>query len=234
MQRVSRFRLRVLLQELSLVEGETFIGRSAECQLTLEDSLVSRVHAKIVVKGEVASVEDLGSRNGVRINGEKLVRPHVLVDGDRIGIGSQDMRFYAIADDAGAQPSRETGWMRSCSKCRLPFAADAPACPGCGTLSAAEAEVVTSEMRVADDEQRVWKVRFALDVVTRALRDGKSDRALEPMKRLRDEFEASVKAKLTLPGPLVADVARVASAFGALPGNDAWAAWGQEIARFSA
>lgn len=230
---MSRFRLRVLLQELSLAEGETFIGRSAECQLTLEDSLVSRFHAKITVKGNVATVEDLSSRNGVRINGEKLDSAHTLADGDRVGIGSQDMRFYAIADDASAQPSRETGWMRTCSKCRLPFAADAKSCPGCGTESAAVADVVTSELKVAHDEQRVWRVRFALDVVMRALRDGHTDRALEPMKRLRDEFEASVRAKLTLPGSLVADVARAAKAYGEHTQNEDWLSWASEVGRFS-
>ena len=230
---MSRFRLRVLLQELSLAEGETFIGRSAECQLTLEDSLVSRVHAKITVKGNMATVEDLSSRNGVRINGEKLAAVRALVDGDRVGIGLQDMRFYAIADDASPQPSRETGWMRTCGKCRLPFAADAQHCPGCGTESAAMAEVVTSEMKVADDEQRVWRVRFALDVVARALRDGRAERALDPMKRLRDEFEASVRAKLTLPGTLVAEVARAATTYGEHARDNEWLRWANEIGRFS-
>ncbi len=228
---MSRFRLRVLLQELSLAEGETFIGRSAECQLTLEDSLVSRVHAKILVHGNVATIDDLSSRNGVRINGVRITSVHTLSDGDRVGIGSQDMRFYAIADDASAQPSRETGWMRTCSKCRLPFAVDAPTCPGCGTEASAP-DAVTSELRVADDEQRVWRVRFALDVVSRALRDGRADRASDAMTRLRDEFEASVRAKLTLPGTLITDVAAVAAAFANQSNTPQWQTWADKLARF--
>lgn len=229
---MSRFRLRVLLQELSLAEGETFIGRSADCQLTLEDSLVSRVHAKITVRGETATLEDLDSRNGVRINGEKLQGVHKLRDGDRVGIGSQDMRFYELGDEPNAQPARETGWMRTCVKCKFPFAADATACPSCGTIVGADV-AETAEVRVADDEQRVWRVRFALDVVSRAIREGRADRALDPMKRLRDEFESSVKSKLTLPPSLVKDVVRVAAEFGKLPGNEEWTTRSNDLARFS-
>ena len=46
------FRLRHLQHNLELNQGEFFIGRSAECQLALDDPLVSREHAKILVEGD--------------------------------------------------------------------------------------------------------------------------------------------------------------------------------------
>jgi pSer/pThr/pTyr-binding forkhead associated (FHA) protein len=69
---LARFRLRFLLQEIDLPQGDTVIGRSASCQVTIEDPLVSREHARIRISGERATIEDLGSRNGVQVGGNSL------------------------------------------------------------------------------------------------------------------------------------------------------------------
>jgi hypothetical protein len=78
-------------QEIDLPEGEFVIGRAATCQLSLDDPLVSRNHAALSVSIEAVAVADLGSRNGVRVNGERIETKRALVHGDRISIGSQDM-----------------------------------------------------------------------------------------------------------------------------------------------
>ena len=70
-----RYRLRFVLQELDLPQGGTIIGRSLDCHLTLEDPLVSRRHARIVVDEAGARIEDMGSRNGVRVNGAVIHEP---------------------------------------------------------------------------------------------------------------------------------------------------------------
>ena len=69
---VARFRLRFLLQELDLVGPEIILGRSPDCQITIEDPLVSRQHARITIANGVARVMDMGSRNGVRVNGNLI------------------------------------------------------------------------------------------------------------------------------------------------------------------
>jgi len=66
------FRLRYQQHDFELTEGEVVIGRSASCQLSLDDPLVSRSHAKLTVTVDAVAVEDMGSRNGVRVNGQRL------------------------------------------------------------------------------------------------------------------------------------------------------------------
>ena len=66
---MARYRLRFLLQEFDLPRGATILGRSSDCHVTIEDPLVSRHHARIVLEGDRAVVYDLNSRNGVKVNG---------------------------------------------------------------------------------------------------------------------------------------------------------------------
>src|SRR6185369_14053100 len=89
------FRLRHLQHNFELTPGEFVIGRSAECQLALDDPLVSRKHAELVISAESVTIKDLGSRNGVVVNGIKIDSSRVLLDGDRIVIGSQEMTLVA-------------------------------------------------------------------------------------------------------------------------------------------
>jgi hypothetical protein len=86
-----RYRLRYLQHDLELTEGQFIIGRSAGCQLSLDDPLVSRRHAVLTVAGETVTIEDEQSRNGVIVNGQRIVGRTQVSPGDRIVIGSQEM-----------------------------------------------------------------------------------------------------------------------------------------------
>ncbi len=88
------FRLRYQAHDLEIPEGEFVIGRTPECQLALDDPRVSRKHAVLRAVGEGVIVEDLGSRNGLSVNGAKIEGKRLCVDGDRITIGSQEMLIY--------------------------------------------------------------------------------------------------------------------------------------------
>jgi len=94
---LSRFRLKQGTHELELPPGDFFIGRSPECQLTLDDPLVSRRHAVIHVVGTQAILEDLGSRNGVLVNGERQRGSTPLRAGDRVVIGSQELTLVLVS-----------------------------------------------------------------------------------------------------------------------------------------
>ena len=102
------FRLRHLQHDFELGLGEFAIGRSPECQLSLDDPLVSRKHALLVVSPESVLIKDLGSRNGVVVNGTKIDTSRVLLDGDRIVIGSQEMTIMARPAAASPQYVRRT------------------------------------------------------------------------------------------------------------------------------
>ncbi|MGH2834729.1 MAG: FhaA domain-containing protein [Solirubrobacteraceae bacterium] len=70
------------------------IGRSRDCDIVLEDAGVSRRHAELRPVDACAwSIEDLGSTNGVRVNGQTIAGAHELRSGDRIAMGSTEMVF---------------------------------------------------------------------------------------------------------------------------------------------
>lgn len=75
------------------LDGETVIGRGAECQVCLEDEFVSQLHARIVKAGESYLLEDLGSTNGTYVNGSRINYPVGLRHGDLIGIGRTVLEF---------------------------------------------------------------------------------------------------------------------------------------------
>ena len=87
---MSRFRIRSSGRELTLPEGEFSVGRSSSCDPTIEDELVSRKHATFRVLGAHVTVEDLGSRNGVLVNGTRIVGRVRVHAGDRVTLGSQE------------------------------------------------------------------------------------------------------------------------------------------------
>jgi predicted component of type VI protein secretion system len=98
------FRLRYLQHDFELTPGRFVIGRSTECQLSLDDPLVSRKHALLVVADNGVEIQDLGSRNGVVLNGSKIEHPVRLGDGDTIVIGSQEMVLSAQATSSRPGP----------------------------------------------------------------------------------------------------------------------------------
>ncbi|GAC1352965.1 MAG: hypothetical protein NVS3B20_17970 [Polyangiales bacterium] len=100
-----RFRLRYLKHNLELSPGTFVIGRSAECQLSLDDPLVSRRHALLLVGDTDVFLEDAGSRNGVLVNGVKMAARTRLVDGDKVTIGAQEMALSST-HDTETQPKR--------------------------------------------------------------------------------------------------------------------------------
>src|SRR5262249_4857615 len=100
------FRLRYQAHDLELPIGDFVVGRSTECQLSLDDPLVSRKHAVIGVPADRVTVQDLGSRNGVLVNTVKIDGERELAPGDKVSMGSQEM-VVQLADDAPAATDRE-------------------------------------------------------------------------------------------------------------------------------
>ena len=70
------------------------IGRSAECDVRLADTSVSRRHAEIRSMGDGWTIVDLGSTNGTKVNGA-VVAERRLKDGDTISAGDSHLKFEA-------------------------------------------------------------------------------------------------------------------------------------------
>ena len=69
------------------------IGRSRDCEIVLEDSGISRRHAEIRHGPDGWAIEDLGSTNGVRVNGRRVSGSQALSAGDRVELGSTEIVF---------------------------------------------------------------------------------------------------------------------------------------------
>jgi pSer/pThr/pTyr-binding forkhead associated (FHA) protein len=77
-----------------LEKGALLIGRLPECDVILNDGLVSRMHARLSVQGESVVIEDLHSTNGVFVNGRKVAHSVTLSGGDRILIGTSELSLF--------------------------------------------------------------------------------------------------------------------------------------------
>src|SRR3954447_25936701 len=80
-------------KRLVVPPGGALIGRSREADIVLDDSNVSRRHAEISPSGPSWLIQDLGSTNGVRVNGRQVEGPHPLESGDRIELGTVSVTF---------------------------------------------------------------------------------------------------------------------------------------------
>ena len=80
-------------RELHLGEGENLIGRDENAAVRIDDASVSRYHARILIEGFVAKLEDLGSKNGTHLGDRRLTGAVALRDGDAIRLGSVLLTF---------------------------------------------------------------------------------------------------------------------------------------------
>ena len=74
------------------LRGETWIGRSPDNAINLEDPIVSRHHARVSCQDGIWLVEDLGSANGIISEGNRVDKM-VLTSGDVFQIGGTNFRF---------------------------------------------------------------------------------------------------------------------------------------------
>jgi pSer/pThr/pTyr-binding forkhead associated (FHA) protein len=70
------------------VDGEVSIGRAAGCQITIDDTYASQIHARVFERDNQLQVEDLGSTNGTWLNRRKVAGPMVVKPGDVVQIGN--------------------------------------------------------------------------------------------------------------------------------------------------
>ncbi len=88
---------------ITLRSGKLYLGRSPECELAISDPAVSRRHARVWVSTAQIVIEDLGSQNGVYVNGERIHGPCELKAGDVIRICTHELELV----DMDLQPPSE-------------------------------------------------------------------------------------------------------------------------------
>ena len=78
--------------------GSSLVGRAQNAEIRLVDDGVSRQHASVRFDGKKLSVNDLDSRNGTFVNGNKITGPTTLDDGDKIQVGRTTVLRFAYHD----------------------------------------------------------------------------------------------------------------------------------------
>jgi DNA-binding winged helix-turn-helix (wHTH) protein len=98
---------------LSLNEGPQIAGRGEECELVIEAETVSRRHARILIHGGNATIEDLGSTNGTSVNGVRISAPTSLLDGNEVALGTAKLLVRK------RDPSKDTVKVTDAERVRL-------------------------------------------------------------------------------------------------------------------
>jgi DNA-binding winged helix-turn-helix (wHTH) protein len=92
---------RLLLEghDVALRPGENLLGRVEDGVAWIESPTVSRRHARIHVGEDGAVIEDLGSKNGTFVRGERISGPTPLAHGDVIRLGRVSVKVRVVRPD---------------------------------------------------------------------------------------------------------------------------------------
>ena len=82
-----------------LALGGNVIGRAPTAELRIVDDGISREHARVRHDGDALFVEDLDSRNGTFLNGERIAAAARLKEGDKIQVGRTTVLRFAYHDE---------------------------------------------------------------------------------------------------------------------------------------
>jgi DNA-binding winged helix-turn-helix (wHTH) protein len=97
------FRLLWGQREVALSEGENILGRGTDSLVWIDAQSVSRRHARVMVASGLATLEDLGSKNGTFVNGIRLGSPVALRDGDELRIGNVPMTLKVYSKPSSTE-----------------------------------------------------------------------------------------------------------------------------------
>jgi DNA-binding winged helix-turn-helix (wHTH) protein len=84
-------------REIALAPGTHIVGRSPDVAICVDDSGVSRQHARITIGSDGAKLEDLASKNGTVLDGSRIEGPTALKDGSMIVVGATALKFRVFA-----------------------------------------------------------------------------------------------------------------------------------------
>lgn len=222
-----RYRLRFLLQELELAGPEIILGRSPDCQVTIEDPLVSRQHARISLHGSNPTISDLGSRNGVRLNGELIAGEAILQNNDRVRLGTQDLVFLIVDQERTGRQTRATGMIRQCQSCGRPFPSECAACPHCGEAVVSPtptAEFDTLTGLIVEPEAG-WAFQLLGEVVERALSADRVAEAERALQRAAKEIDERIRNNRGVDPVSLSRLSSYALRLSQLQGRLEWVRW---------
>lgn len=213
-------RLRYLAHDLEVPPGEFLIGRSPDCQLSLDDPLVSRRHAILVVHPDAVFIEDLASRNGILVNGKRIQSPTRVSDGDQITVGSQVMTLVGVP---GSEPGHREANTTAPNR-RATHGPEVITLSGIDNeeLAASTAESQAHPPPVESPDKRVSSLALIGGLAEKALAMGRAEEAERILQAvLHDIGQRAKEAKPVEPG-VSEQAARYAVRIGGATGKAPW------------
>ncbi len=200
--------------------GVLTIGRDPHANVTLDDPLVSRVHARLYVQNDgTVAIEDLHSSNGIFVNGCKISRPIVaLNEGDRMLLGTTEISVFSLRGSATIPIERSTDPAPEHST--LP-SAEAPASLQQGSQPLRKRVAVTTERNDTVDMMG----QFAEKLM-------ESGRPLEAVRTLSDHLQNLLKgatAGLTVSPHILESATRYALLLHSWTQRDNWVEYVLEL-----
>ena len=115
------------------------VGRAAECDAIIDfSSKISRMHCVLVQVDANYFIRDLGSLNGIRVNGEPVAKEAMLIQGAEVAMGDVMYQFHANVQPAPRLPVRNQGGTH-----KLPAVADK-------SMPIIDAEIIDDEILDAE------------------------------------------------------------------------------------
>lgn len=91
-------------ERFELADGETTVGRSRHCNVSISDASVSRQHVVLEPTGRTIRVRDLGSSNGTFVNGRRVSGQDELEDGSALRLGDAELGVLIEGPPEAVQP----------------------------------------------------------------------------------------------------------------------------------
>jgi len=170
------------------LDRELIIGRESNCQVVIPDRQVSRYHARLTPMPEGVILEDMGSKNGTHCNGNPVVKPTILQDGDVLQIALAQQFVFLTSDatlpllEASLRPGRLHLDLRS----RRVWVNQQLVDPSLSALQFHVLRVLYERQGQVVDRQEIIVAAWGDEQVA-----GVSDQALDALiRRLRDRLAA--------------------------------------------
>ncbi len=218
-----RFRLRYGGSEIPLSDTGLFvIGRASSCELVLDDAQVSRRHAALDPRADGPWILDLESRNGVFVNGEKIVRERRLVPLDRVTIGAHEL---VLVED---RPPLER-----CRACGADVTTSGERCPRCHaaiardphkTLAGIAIERETLASAAPEDEPTIVGSLLG-ELAGKALALGRVDEAERMLAPMLQGLLAKARDGRSIPGPIAQEATSFALRLAETGKKASWIDW---------